>query len=504
MEAVMNRLVDQAAERFGDQTAVVFGERSITFNDVRDRTACFAGGLRNLGIERGDRVILHLPNCDAWIVAYHAIARLGAVVVPANFLLSIEEVAAMALDSGAKALIAPGDRCTTIKAKTVNDQATLPVLIPFGINTGLGTADFDQLLQSPPVEAVSVEPDDLFTIGYTSGTSGTPKGAMLTHRCVFMSTALTATIHVRHPGETVVSALPFPHVYGNVVMNAALLAGMKLVVLERFDVAAALRAIESHRATLFEGVPTMYYYILAVPNLADFDLSSVTRCTVGGQTIPTPSIEAVERVFGCPLLELWGMTEVAGPAISHSPYVPGRPGSIGQAFPGMQAKVVDLNDPARTLPAGEPGELMVRGPLVMRGYYNNDEATRAALTTDAWLHTGDIAYQDQDGYFFVVDRKKDLIITAGYNVYPAELERVIAMHPSVAMVAVTSVSDPAKGELAKAFVVLRPQAEATEEDLLAHCRLHLAAYKVPRLLEFVEDLPKTSTGKILRRELRNR
>ncbi len=300
------------------------------------------------------------------------------------------------------------------------------------------------------------------------------------------------------------TALPFPHVYGNVVMNAAFLVGMRLVVLERFDAVAALQAIQRHRATLFEGVPTMYYYLLSTPNLADFDLSSVSRCTVGGQTMPTASIAAVERLFGCPLLELWGMTEVAGPATSHSPYAPGRPGSIGQAFPGMQAKIVDLNDPRRELPVGEPGELMVRGPLVMRGYYRDEEATRAALTADGWLHTGDIAYQDQDRYLFVVDRKKDLIITAGYNVYPAELERVIAMLPAVAMVAVASISDLVKGELAKAFVVLHPGAEMAEEDLLSHCRDHLAAYKVPRLVQFVDDLPKTSTGKILRRELRNR
>jgi long-chain acyl-CoA synthetase len=503
MRAVMNRLVDQAADRFGDQTAVVVGERSLTFQEVRDRTACFAGGLRELGVKRGDRVVLHLPNGHAWIIAYYAIARLGAVVVPTNFLLSAEEVAAVALDSGAKALIAPGDRCVAIRAKTAV-QEVLPIVVAFDEGAGPDATDFQQLLQSTRVEAVPVEPDDLFTIGYTSGTSGTPKGAMLTHRCVFMSTALSATIHVRYPGETVVTALPFPHVYGNVVMNAAFLVGMRLVVLERFDAAAVLQAIQHHRATLFEGVPTMYYYILSVPDLADFDLSSISRCTVGGQTMPTASIAAVEQLFGCPLLELWGMTEVAGPATSHSPYVPGRPGSIGQAFPGMQAKVVDLNDPKRELPAGEPGELMVRGPLVMRGYYRNEEATRAALTDDGWLHTGDIAYQDQDGYFFVVDRKKDLIITAGYNVYPAELERVIAMHPAVAMAAVASTADPAKGELAKAFVVLRPRAELTEEELLSHCRAHLAAYKVPRLVQFVGDLPKTSTGKILRRELRNR
>ena len=501
MQPIMSALADEAARRHGDRAAIVTPDRSVTFGEIGDMAARFAGGLRGLGVGRGDRVVLHLPNGPEWVVAYYAVARLGAVVAPANFLLGIDEVVAMALDSGAAAVIAPGERCAPIAAGC--RLAGPPRLfVALGDGAGSGAVEFARVLAADPAEAVAVDPDDLFTIGYTSGTSGRPKGAMLSHRSVFMSTALTATVHVRHAGETVVTALPFSHVYGNVVMNAAFLAGMTLVVLPRFDAAAALEAIQRHKATMFEGVPTMYYYILALPNLAEYDLSSVFRCTVGGQTMPEAPIVAVEALFGCPLLELWGMTEVAGPAISHSPYVPGRPGSIGQAFPGLAAKVVAVDDPTRAMPTGEAGELMVRGPLVMRGYYGNEAATREALQPDGWLHTGDVAVEDADGYFFVVDRKKDLIITGGYNVYPAELERVIAMHPAVAMVAVAGVADAAKGELAKAFVVLRAQASATEAEIIAHCRAHLAAYKVPRLVAFLDDLPKTSTGKVLRRMLR--
>ncbi len=277
---------------------------------------------------------------------------------------------------------------------------------------------------------------------------------------------------------------------------------MTLVAMERFEAAAAIGLIERHGATLFEGVPTMYYYMLGEPALKAADLSSLKRCTVGGQTMPTSTIEAVQAALGCPLLELWGMTEVAGPAVSHSPYLPARPGSIGLPFPGMEVRVADLDDSGVDAPAGGAGELLIRGPLVMDGYYNNPAATREALAAGGWLRTGDVVRREPDGYLYVLDRKKDMIITAGYNIYPAELEQVIAAHPAVAMVAVAAIPDDAKGELAKAFVVPKPGASIDIADLLAHCRASLASYKVPRFIEIVADLPKTSTGKVMRRALR--
>ncbi|HEY0178562.1 MAG TPA: AMP-binding protein, partial [Dokdonella sp.] len=340
-----------------------------------------------------------------------------------------------------------------------------------------------------------------FTIGYTSGTTGRPKGAMLTHRCVFSSLSGTATVHVRHDGDVVLSSLPFPHVYGNIVMNAMFLAGTRLVATPKFDAAEAFALIASERVTLFEGVPTMYYQMLAHPGLDAADLSSLDRCTVGGQTMPVANIEAVMRRFGCPLLELWGMTEVAGPAITHSPYAVPRPGSIGLPLPGMQVRIAALDDASRDVPPGEAGELLVRGPLVMAGYYGNPAATAQALDANGWLATGDVARVDADGYVFVVDRKKDMIITAGYNVYPAELEQVIATHPDVVMSAVAGFPDEEKGEIAVAFVVRRDGAALDEAALIAHCRRHLAAYKVPRAVRFVDTLPRTSTGKLMRRAL---
>ena len=233
-----------------------------------------------------------------------------------------------------------------------------------------------------------------------------------------------------------------------------------------------------------------------------YDLSSLTRCTVGGQTIATTVIEAWEHRAGAPLIELWGMTELAGLGTTHALYAPNVHGSIGVALPGIEVRVASFDDPRATMPPGEPGELMVRGPIVMLGYYGNDTATAETIEPDGWLHTGDVAVADPHGRFAIVDRRKDMIITGGYNVYPAEIERVIAGHSAVAMVAVGSQTDSLKGELARAYVVLRPGASATEAEILDHCRPHLAPYKLPRSVQFVEDLPKTSTGKIMRRELR--
>jgi long-chain acyl-CoA synthetase len=312
---------------------------------------------------------------------------------------------------------------------------------------------------------------------------------------------MTAVMHARSVADTVVTALPCTHVYGNVVMNGAFLCGYTLVLQPRFEAEAALEAIERHRATIFEGVPTMYYYLLGSEAVSRRDLSSLTRCTVGGQTMTLPQMEEVERRLGCPLLELWGMTEIAGLGTTHPAYAPPKLGSIGQPLPFSECRIAALDDATKTLPDNEIGELMFRGPTVMQRYHQRPDATRETLRPDGWLHTGDIARRDSDGYFFIVDRKKEMIITAGYNIYPSELERVIAAHPAVQMVAVGGVPDEVKGELAHAFVVLKPNAGVTELELLGHCKTRLAAYKVPKAVHFVRDLPKTSTGKILRRAL---
>lgn len=485
-------LIGIAAARWGDARYVTFDAEPFGFVRLANLAGRFAAGLAAKGVNRGDRVVLYLPNGWQWVVAYHALARMAAVVVPANILLSAAEVRYVAVDAGARALIVPDDRAELLgeAAELLVTPGTTPVAI-----------SFDALLAAEPLAPAAVSPDDLLAISYTSGTMGRPKGVMQTHGNVAASIVHTATTHVRHEHDRIWSALPFAHVYGNVVLNTCFLSGARLFTAARFDARAALADIAKHRITLFEGVPTMYYQLLAHPALATALLSSLTRCTVGGQTMPVAKLDAVAMRFGCPLLELWGMTELSGPATSHSPYWPRRHGSIGLPFPGTEVRLRDLGDPSRDAAPGEAGELTVRGPLVTQGYWNRPEATAEAIDTAGWLATGDIATRDAHGYLHIIDRKKDMILTAGYNVYPAELERVIAMHGDVAMVAVAGFPDEEKGELAHAFVVRRAGSALTADALLAHCRQHLAAYKVPRGIHFVDDLPKTSSGKIMRRAL---
>jgi long-chain acyl-CoA synthetase len=503
MIATMTSLATAASRRFGGKTALTMidsGE-GVTFAQIDARAGRYAAGLAAAGVARGDCVALHLPNGIDWIVVYHAIARLGAVVVPVNILLSPDEVAYITEDSGAVAIALPTDRAADIAAARAPDACSI-LTIAHGEGSANGTVPAARLLESAiSLDPVDVDPDDLFTIGYTSGTTGRPKGATQTHRALVYNLAMTSTMHVRGPHDRVLSALPFPHVYGNIVLNSAFLTGLSVFSASRFDPGECLRVIGESQITLFEGVPTMYYQILASDRLDGADLASLTRCTVGGQTMPTAYHEQVEQRFGCRLLELWGMTELAGLGVTHSPYWPRHVGSIGLPFPQTEVRIADLDDFSRDAETGSAGELCVRGPCVTRGYWNKPEASAEAIDSEGWLKTGDIATCDAEGYLRIVDRRKDMIITAGYNIYPAELEQAIAAHPDVAMVAVGSVPDEEKGELAKAYIVLRDGAVADSKAIVDYCRTRLAPYKLPRHIAFVDDLPKTSTGKIMRRAL---
>lgn len=498
----MADLLAAAAASYGESLALIGGARRASFRELDEHAGRFAAALASLGLEPGERVTLWAPNSIDWAIVYYGALRAGAVVNPLNPLLTAEEVDFATRDCGARLLVAGARQ--TAAAVALLGKGQLEYIVTVGEEAGGSALGLESLLQrAAPRPPVAVAPDSLAAILYTSGTTGHPKGAMLSHRSLLLNAALTAQMHLRVRGEVIVSALPLPHVYGAVVLNSAVLVGATLVTHAQFNEADILAGIATHRATMLEGVPTMYHYLLAFPQLERYDVSSLTRCTVGGQTMPIAKMEEVERRFGCPLIELWGMTELGGLGTTHAAYVGPKLGSIGVPLPHMETRIAALEagkpDPVR----GEPGELCVRGPLLMQGYFGKPEATAEAIDADGWLHTGDIARQDGEGYLWAIDRKKDLILTAGYNVYPAEIERVIAMHPAVAMVAVGAVPDEAKGEVPKAYVVLRPSAAAVSaETLLAHCREHLAAYKVPRRLQFVADLPKTSTGKVLRRALR--
>ena len=492
-----------AAEKYGEKIALVCPDRHLTFHELDQLTNRCANALVGLGVKPGDRVTLYSSNCWEWVISYYGALKTGAVVNPINVMLTPGEVEFVAIDCGATVVIASHEKALSIRG--VKDKSDVRELIAFGDDAlPEGILSFNDLLagNSDEFEVAGIAPDSLSTIGYTSGTTGHPKGACLSHRNILLNVAMTALMHQRSDRDTVVTALPCPHVYGNVVMNGAIENGMTLVLHPSFEETTILQSIQDHRATLFEGVPTMYMYMLNHPELESYDLSSLRCCTVGGQTMPKPKMEEVEQRFGCPLIELWGMTEVGGLGTTFASNAPVKHGSIGVALPYIEARIADTGDAARTLPPGEVGELMIKGGIVMQGYYGNEQATRDTIEPDGWLHTGDVASMDEDGCVFIVDRKKDMILTAGYNVYPAEIERVVAGHPDVALVAVGSIPDEDKGELAKAYIVSKTGTNPDADDIINYCREHLAAYKVPRAVQFVDDLPKTSTGKVMRRELK--
>jgi len=497
----IDELLPGTAARLPDKPALIFGERTFTFRELERLTNQAANGLKALGVKKGDRVTLFAQNSPEWAIGYAGIAKAGGVINPVNAMLTADELAYVVKDCGAKVLITTPDRAKSVL--NLKTEGHLKEIVVIGAPLA-NTMAFDDLLKG---RAETIEPpgnraDELSTICYTSGTTGFPKGAMLSHRNVVLNTALTAAMNVRTEHDVQFTGLPLAHVYGTIVMNLSFMLGLTFVLLEKFDAQQALEAMQRHKVSIFDGVPTMYFYMLAHPDFDKYDLSSLRAAVVGGQSMPPAKSTEWFKRTGTEVLELWGMTELAGPGIMQHSYCENRLGSVGIMMPFMQGRIADSSDPSKTLPVGEVGELMVKGPLNMLGYYGNEQATRETIEPDGWLHSGDLGKMDADGYFYIVDRKKDMILTAGYNIYPAEIERVIAGHPAVAMVGVGAKADAAKGEIAKAYIVLKAGANSDADEIIGYCRKHLAAYKVPRDVQFVPALPTTSSGKIMRRELK--
>ena len=415
-------------------------------------------------------------------------------------MLTSSEIIYVVNDCGAKTIICSEDKIQALE--DIRKHTQIKNIISFGRKSD-GIESFGSIIAKnfSIDKQPNVSPKDLSTIAYTSGTTGHPKGAMQSHEAVILNGSMTSQLHMRGPDDTVVSALPCPHVYANVLMTGMMMFGTRLILHKIFEVDTVFESIKANKATIFDGVPTMYMFMLNSPNLKNADLSSLNRCYVGGQTMPVATMSAVEKEFKVPLIELWGMTEIAGLGATFPLFGPNKHGSIGCAIPYCELKIVDVDDCSKQMSAGEVGELMVKGPITMMGYFGDEEKTRETLEPDGWLHSGDLAKIDQDGCVYIVDRKKDMIITGGYNVYPAEIERVLAANQKVALAAVGKQNDELKGEIAKAYIVLKEGENATEDEIIAFCREELAAYKCPRKVQFVNDVPKTSTGKIMRREL---
>jgi long-chain acyl-CoA synthetase len=492
MASLAHNLVE-AKNMYPTRPAVRLDDLVLTYDALDERSARVAGLLAARGVEPGDRVGLMLPNLPQFAMLYYGVLRVGAVVVPMNPLLKAREVEFYLGDSGAKAIFA-WDAVAREAAKGA--EAAGADFVP------VAPAEFDRLLgdHAPEPAVAGRADDDTAVILYTSGTTGKPKGAELTHANLLRNAAVAATtlFHLE-PEDVVMGCLPLFHSFGQTCgLNAAVGSGACLTLLPRFDPGKALEVIQRDRVTIFEGVPTMYVALLNHPRRGDYDVSSLRLCVSGGAALPVEVLRGFEDAFGCIILEGYGLSETSPVASFNHPDRQRKPGSIGTPIQGVEMRLVGPG--GEDVPAGEVGEIAIRGHNLMKGYWRREQATSEAVP-DGWLRTGDLARQDEDGYFFIVDRKKDLIIRGGYNVYPREVEEVLYEHPAVAEAAVVGVAHPTHGEEVGAAVVLKPGAEATPAELQAFCKERIAAYKYPRHVWLAAALPKTATGKVLRREV---
>jgi len=492
------RNLTDTTRRHAERVAVRVDDAMMTYRALDEASARVAGLLHERGLKPGDRVGIMMPNVAEVPVVYYGILRAGGVVVPMNPLLKAREVAYYLGDSGAGLMFAWhafADQARGGTEQTGTGQAGAESIV-------VDAAGFPDLLASatPDDQVADADDEDTAVILYTSGTTGHPKGAELTHGNLRSNTEVTRTDIVRAgPDDVIFGGLPLFHVFGQTVaLNVAVAAGACLTLLPRFDASHALRIIAGHRVTVFEGVPTMYVALLHAPDRADYDTSALRMCISGGAALPVEVLRGFEEAFGVPLLEGYGLSETSPVASFNHPDREQKPGSIGTPIRDVRMRAVDGDD--REVPQGEVGEIVIRGPNVMKGYWQRPEATAEAIR-DGWFHTGDLARVDEDGYFYIVDRKKDLIIRGGYNVYPREIEEVLYEHPAVAEAAVIGLPHPALGEEVGAAVALKPGAAVTAEELRDYVKGQVAAYKYPRRVWIMDALPKGATGKIVKRDI---
>jgi long-chain acyl-CoA synthetase len=481
-----------SAEVRGEKTALRLDDLEMSYRALEMASARVAGLLRERGVEPGDRVGVMLPNVPEFAVVYYGVLRAGAVVVPINVLLKSREVEFYLADSGARMLFAWHGFAEEAEAGARGTTADCLFVMP---------GEFARLLSEaePAVGLVERAPDDTAVILYTSGTTGTPKGAELTHSNLLSNVAAVVQLHSFSSDDVFLGALPLFHSFGQTCsMNAAIASGATLSLIPRFDAGRALEIIERDRATVFQGVPTMYSAILHHPRRDEFDASTLRVCVSGGASLPAEVLRGFEHAFGCTLIEGYGLSETSPVCSSNRVNRERRPGSVGMPIEGVSMRIVD---PAGgDAPVGARGEIAVRGPNVMKGYWRRPEATAEAMR-DGWFHTGDIGVMDADGYFYVVDRLKEMIIRGGYNVYPREVEEVLYEHPAVREAAVLGVPHPELGEEVAAAVALKDGAATDEESLREFVKERVAAYKYPRRISFFDELPKGPSGKILKREI---
>jgi long-chain acyl-CoA synthetase len=534
-------LADSAAEHPG-QLAIVFGARvgsrivdaAITYRQLDEAVNRLASSLQSLGVSQGNRVAIVMPNCPQFVIAFYGILRAGGIAVPCNFLYSASELEHQLADAGAEVVcvLSPYyEKVHSIRADAglrhvivTNIKEHFPSLLRMlftltkekkgGHRVELASPDdlwFSSLLAGPstPPKLAAIDPQDTACLLYTGGTTGVPKGAQLTHRNL-VSNALAglAWSSAREAQETTIGALPLFHSYGMTsVMNMSIAGALTMVLIpDPRDILHIMGSVSKHQATFYPAVPTLYVAINNHPQVKDFDLNSIRVCLSAAAPLPGEVQEKFQNLTGCTLVEAYGLTETS-PATHVNPVGRNRIGFIGVPWPDTDARIVDVDTGEQELPTGEIGELVIQGPQVMKGYWAQPTETSNVLREHAdlgpglWLHTGDIARMDEEGYFQIVDRKKDMIICGGFNVYPRDVEEVLFKHPAVKEAAVVGFPDEYRGETVVAFVILSEETSPTEGEIITFCREHLASYKVPSSVRFRAELPKSTVGKVLRREL---
>ena len=491
-------LLETNIAEFGEYPFLLFKGKTYTNLETKRYADQFAAGLRRIGITNGDRVIVCMPNGPEVLFAYQGITRAGAIIVPVMFTLHPKELHYIARNSGAKAIITSSYVLQNVE-KSLEALPAKPEVIVTDLPSDRHITNFYDLLAEPDNDlVVDGNADDTAVILYTSGTTGNPKGVMLTHKNLF-SNAFNSAKHSETERGTTLGVLPLAHVYGLTVSNVSFLTGSAIVVFSSFDVKEVFKAIETHRVRTFSAVPAMIHAMVSYPNAEDYDTSSLESIGSGSAPLPVALLSAFQQKFGAKVLEGYGLSEAAPVVTAHNKRIEIKPGSVGVPIPGVDIKIV--NETGVEVPAGEVGELIVRGDNVTPGYYQNQEETNRVLR-NAWLYTGDMARVDDEGYVYIVDRKKDLIIRGGFNVYPRDVEEILNGHQDVVEAAVIGVPDERVGEEMVACVVKKPGSDVTEAELIHFCQEHLAKNKTPRSVIFLEALPRNGVGKILKTHLR--
>jgi len=515
----LDRLLDNAVRDFPEKEAIIFQGRKITYRQLGEEVANAASGLAQGGLKKGQRMAIMLPNCPQYVAAYYAILKIGGIVVNVSPMYVERELEFQLKDAGVETILALRDYYPRLEA--VREKVSLKTVIltdlhetggerprqKTGTAAAKGVYEYAELLEmgrQVPPPSVNVDPDEVALLQYTGGTTGFSKGAMLTHRNLVSDVVQCVSWNrdaVRGE-ERMFAVLPFFHVYGmTVAMNEAIELGATIIMLPRFNVDEALEAINLYQPTRFPGVPTMYMAIMNHPHVEKYNISSIRVCSSGSAPMPVEAQKRFEELTGAKISEGYGLTE-ASPVTHANPFNGKRKiGSIGLPRPDVDAKIVDLETGEKDLPPGEEGELCIRGPQVMKGYWNRPEETSKTLR-NGWLYTGDIGRMDDEGYFYIVDRKKDMIICSGYNVYPREIEEILYQHPKIQEACIVGVPDPYRGETVKAFVVLKEKEQASAEEIIEYCQKNMAKYKAPTMVEFRKELPKSHVGKVLRKILR--